>query len=302
MNKIISTVVMVAITVILLGSLLVPIIDDANENIVNEKTNDQGMDLIRMSYGTPSDNLKVEKPANEAVLNMYLGESETPYYTVPLNTNGQTAWALVTSSFSYGITGGAGSSLFDYTARYNNNGSSNHYGLEKDFTVTVDVTTGAIRVITGGNTYSWYDNCDVTSIYWADPNGDYVNVNVSNVYPPIYIENPKEIIGSVMIGGNYVFWESTDDPQVTNSKPATFTPETTESNGLYRLDKLSYTITGTNDSVNTGSMSHVIVKYQVLAEVVPDGNNMVPLLYVIPVIIIVSLVVAVAGIFISRDR
>ena len=301
--KLINAVLTVALAAILLAGVLVPVVYNASEDVTATEYNGQTVNSIRMSYGTPSDNLKIEKLADEATINMYLGDSDTPYYSFPLNTDGYTAWALVTSSFSYGITGGDANSVIDYTSRNSagTSGGTNHYGVDKDFTVSVDVTTGEITVNTGGGTYNFYQNCDVTKIYWADPDGEYINVDTASTYSPIYIEDPNDVIGSLMLGGNYVFWESADAPEVTANKAATFTTTTTPTdNGLYVLNALSYSVTGTDDVVRTGNMSHCIVKYQVQGEPMANSDSIVQILYIIPVLVVAGLVVGVAAIIGGR--
>ena len=302
-TNILALIITLVVSIILAGSLLMPVIEDATESISGVEYNEPAYNPIRMSYGTPSDDLKVEKPAGEALINMYLGDSETPYYTFPLNTDGYVAWALVTSTFSYGITGGGSGSLIDYTARTETGtAGSNHYGLSTAFTANLNVTTGAISLVLDGTTYSHYAPCDVERIYWADPNGDYVNVVTrGNNHPPIYLEDPKDIIGSLMIGGNYVFWQNTDNVEVTNGMAATVTTTTTtQENGLYVLDKISYEVTGTDAKVRTGEMGHCIVKYQV------GGNSgsdaVISLIQTLPILVIVALIVAsIAAIYTKRN-
>lgn len=303
-NKLITLVITLVVGIILAGSLLIPVIGDANKSISGVEYNEPTDNPIRMNYGTPSDNLKVEKPAGEALINMYLGESETPYYTFPLNTSGYVAWALVTSTFSYGITGGGSNSLIDYTAKTTAGtaGIGNHYGLATAFTVNLNVTTGVITVDLDGSSYSMYAPCDVERIYWADPNGDYVNVDTRGNHPPIYLEDPKDIIGSLMLGGNYVFWQDTDNIEPTNDMAATVTTTTTQENGLYVLDKISYEVTGTDDNVRAGEMGHCIAKYQVVGNHISGSDAVTSLIQTLPILVIVALIVASIGaIYIKRD-
>lgn len=303
-TNILALAITLTLGIILAGSLLMPVIGDATKSISGVEYNEQTDNSIRMNYGTPSDNLKVEKPAGEALINMYLGESETPYYTFPLNTDGYVAWALVTSTFSYGITGGASNSLIDYTARNTaeTGGLTNHYGLSTAFTVNLNVTTGAISVVLDGNTYSLYAPCDVERIYWADPNGDYINFDTRGNHSPIYLEDPKNIIGSLMIGGNYVFWQDTDNVEVTNDMAATITTTTTQEKGLYILDKISFEVTGTDANVRTGDMGHCIAKYQVVGNTISGSDTVISLIQTLPVLIIVALIVASIGaIYIKRN-
>lgn len=304
-KNIVGFIIAIAVSIICIATIMIPIVESTSDEVTATEYNGQTVNSIRMNYGTPSDNLKVEKLANESTINMYLGDSETPYYSFPLNTDGYTAWALVTSTFSYGITGGAAGSVIDYTARNSagSSGSTNHYGVDKDFTAIVNVTTGEITVNTAGGTYNFYGNCDVTKIYWADPNGEYINVDTASTYKPIYIEDTKDVIGSLMIGGNYVFWESTDNVEVTGENPATLTTTTTQTErGLYELNSLGYSVTGTDDTVRTGAMSHCIVKYKVEGDPLPNGDAIAQLIHIIPLMLIVAILVMAVSMIAFKNR
>lgn len=299
-TSITKIVIGVIVGAIMVSAILIPVAHQAQNDIQNIHYNGDNPYCVRMSYGTPEANLHFCKPAGEMYVKCYMGDAVEPYYIAPLNSVGQLGWVFVSSSYSFGITG-YGSQPADYTAKYNNSGSAGHINVANETNVSINVTTG--KITTWGSdpnsTWNYYDTADVTKMFWADPEGDYINVNAepsSNVY----IEDPKEISGSSMTQGNYVFYTDTDNVQTTANKSAVISTETTENDGLYHLTKVPMTITGTDDSVSNVTSGHVIVKYKVQGTPDANADELTALIGVIPTLVVVGIIVGVVALAFSR--
>ena len=302
-ENLLNLVVSLIIGVIITGVVLIPVINDIQDDLENIHYNGDNEYCVRMSYGHPdTDQLLFHKPANEMFVECYWGSDATePYYIAPLNTVGQMGWVFCSSSYSLGITGYAPQPL-DSTSKYNNQGAGGYNTLADEKSVRITVATG--KIVTWGadpnNTWAYYDNADMDHCFWADPEGDYINIQVNK--GTTYIENPKAIAGSSQTQGNYVFYTDTDNVTVTNNKSAIISTETTEKNGLYRLTKVPMQITGLDDSVNNVTSAHVIVEYKVQGDPAPGGLATLGLLDVIPLLVVIGLVLAAAGAIYIRDR
>ena len=286
------------IAVVVLAAFL-PTFSQVQDDVENIHYNGDNEYCVRMSYGTPTDNLKFVKPANEMYVECYLGDAAEPYYVAPLNSVGQMGWVFCSSSYSLGITG-YGPQPMDSTSKYNNQGAGGYNTVADTKTVTVNVTTGKIVTWTTdpNNTWAYYDNCDVEHMFWADPNGDYINIQVSHT---ALIESEKAIAGSSMTQGNYVFYTDTDNVTTTNSKSATISTVTTDlNNGLYKLTSVPMTITGLDNSVNNVTSGHVIVEYKVQGDPYPNGSIINTLIGILPVLIIVGIVLGAVSLVTMR--
>lgn len=293
--------VTVAVAIIITATVLMPVLQDSEKSMNGIEYNGGSDYTVRMNYGTPEEDLWFNKPAGEMYVECRYGSMDAePYYIVPLNTVGQMGWILCTSSFSLGITGYAPQPL-DTTSKYNGQGAGGYNTVENHKTVKLNATTGSITIWSDYPNGSWssYDNCDLDHVFWADPNGDYINVQVPGKYLPDYIEDTKAIAGSSMTKGNYIFYYDTDHIVTTASKSATVTTETTEmTNGLYKLTKVPMTITGTDDSVNEVTSAHVIVKYKAVGEPVAGYDGYSALFNAIPFIVITAILLGVVALVI----
>lgn len=306
-NKLIPLIMTLVVGIILAGSLLVPILGSAAEkDIQNIQTNEGNEYCVRMAFGTPDEDLFFTKPVNEMFVECRKGSVDAePYYTAPLNAAGQLGWVFCSSTYSLGITG-YGPKPLDYTARYNDVGQGGYIMPENTLTVKIDHTTGHITTWGADPSSTWdrFDNADVTKMFWADPNGDYINVNSEPDYRnySVYIETPKSIAGSSQTQANYIFYTNTDDVGVTNNKPATVSTETIEWRGLYKLTSVPMQITGADDSVNNVHSGHVIVKYQVQGTHLENSGAIVGLMSVIPIMVIIALLVVAVGVVARRNE
>lgn len=301
-TNLLTLAITLTIGVILAGSLLVPIINDAQDDLENIRYNGGNEYCIRMSHGAPDDTLYFTKPANEMYVECRVGAlTNDPYYVAPLNDVHQMGWLFLSSSFSLGITG-MGDKPIDNTSKYNNQAAGGYSTVADVKNVKINGTTGKVTIWGADpeNTWSAYDNVDLDTCYWADPNGDYINVQVGRY--PVWIEDPTEIAGSSQTQGNYIFYTDTSNVTVTSTYPATVTTETTEENGLYSLTKVPMTITGADSSVNNVTSAHVVVKYQVQGDPVPGGLASLGLLDALPILVIVGLVLAAVGAIFVRTR
>ncbi len=301
-NKLIATIITASIGLILIGTLLAPVVATTQSQVEGSHYNGNNEYCVRMSYGTPEGNLLFHKPAGEMYVECYMGDAEEPYYIAPLNSVAQMGWVFCSSSYSLGITG-YGPQPLDSTYTYNNQGGGSYSAVADEKYVSVNVTTGKIItwVDDPDNTWAYYDNCDVDKLFWADPNGDYINVQVKESNN-IQIESTKAIAGSSHTQGTYIFYTNTDDVVSSGNRAATVSTETTElDNGLYQLTKVPMTITGSDDSVNNVTSGHVIVEYKVYGDPLP-GSESISLLSVIPVLFIVALMLGLIGMAFFRKE
>ena len=207
-KNLLSLVITLTIGIILAGSLLMPILTNAQEDLENVHYNGGNEYCIRMSHGAPDADLYFTKPANEMVVECRSGSLDAePYYIAPLNSVGQMGWIFLSNSFSLGVTG-YGPNPIDSTSKYNNQAASGYNSLADTKTVKINATTG--KVITWNedpnSTWNYYDTVDFDTCYWADPNGDYINVQVGRY--PVWIENPTDIAVSSQTQGNYIFYDN----------------------------------------------------------------------------------------------
>lgn len=298
----IETLVGITVAVIITATLLVPTISSTEDDVENIHYNGSNEYCVRMSYGTPEADLYFHKPAGEMYVECRSGTVDAePYYIAPLNSVGQMGWVFCSSSYSMGITG-YGPQPMDYTSKYNNQGASGYTSVADEKTVKINATTGKVTTWASdpSNTWNYYDTVDLDHCFWADPNGDYINVQVNAGNN--YIESPTAIAGSSQTQGNYVFYYDTDHVTTTNSKSATISTTTTEKNGLYHLTLVPMEITGLDDSVNDVTSAHVIVKYKVQGTPMENGDAMVSLFSVIPVLVIAGILVFAVRSLISRGR
>jgi len=299
MNKILGFIVVATVSVFLLALVVVPVIGDSANKVSATEYNGGSDYTVRMSYGTPTDNLYFVKPADAMYVNCYLGDdnyaADEPYYVVPLNSVGQMGWILCSSSISLGITG-YGPEPMDTTSVYNNQGAGGYNTVANTKTVKLNASTGKVVTWTTdpNSTWNYYDTVDLDHVFWADPNGDYVNVQVPGKYAKDYIEDPKAIAGSSMTEGNYIFYYDTDHVSTTASKDATVSTETTEYRGLYELTSVPMDITGLDDSDNAVHSAHVIIKYKVQGDATPGSDGYLNVIWTIPVIIILALIMGAA--------
>lgn len=298
--------ILVGLTVagLVLFALIQPIVDTQNQ-IDNVHYNGDNEYCVRMTYGTPDADLFFTKPVNEMFVECRKGSIDAePYYTAPLNAVGQLGWVFCSSTYSLGITG-YGPKPLDYTARYNDVGQGGYINPENTLTVQIDHTTGHITTwgVDPSSTWDRFDNADVTKMFWADPNGDYINVNSEPDYRnySVYIETPKSIAGSSQTQANYIFYTNTEDVEVTANKPATVSTETTEYRGLYELTSVPMQITGTDDSINDVHSGHVIVKYKVQGTTSEYSDTLNTVIGLLPLICGVGLLMIGVTYFIRRN-
>lgn len=298
-KSMIAIIVGVIVATILTVSVLTPILATSNDYIDNIHYNGGNEYCVRMSHGAPEADLYFTKPANEMYVECRSGSlSAEPYYVAPLNDIHQMGWIFLSSSFSLGITG-MGDKPLDTTSKYNGQGAGGYNTVADTKNVHINSTTGKVTIWTTDpdSTWSAYDNVDLDTCYWADPNGEYINVQVGRY--PVWIEDPTEIAGSSMTQGNYIFYTDTENVTVTSTYPATVSTETTEYYGLYSLTRVPMEITGADSSVNNVTSAHVVVEYKVQGDpVISNSGSLLSMLSVIPVMIIAGIVVAVAGAFI----
>lgn len=301
-TNLLTLLITLTVGIILAGSLLVPIIDSTHDELENIRYNGGNEYCVRMSQGAPTEDLYFTKPANAMYVECRSGSlSAEPYYVAPLNDIHQMGWIFLSTSFSLGITG-MGDKPLDTTSKYNGQGAGGYNTLADTKNVHINSTTGKVTIWTTdpNSTWSAYDNVDLDTCYWADPNGDYINVQVGRY--PVWIEDPTEIAGSSMTQGNYIFYTDTENITVTGSYPATVTTETAEKNGLYSLSKVPMAITGTDSNEYNVTSAHVVVKYQVQGDPVPGGLASLGLLNALPILVIVGLVLVAVGAIFVRTR
>lgn len=296
----ISLLLAFVVSAVVLFAFIQPIIEVQNqaENIHYNGDNEY---CVRMSYGTPEADLYFHKPAGEMVVECRSGSADAePYYIAPLNSVGQMGWVFCSSSYSMGITGYAPQPM-DYTSKYNNQGASGYTSVADEKTVKINATTGKVTTWADdpNNTWNYYDTVDLEHCFWADPEGDYINIQVSN--HTTLIEEPTAIAGSSQTQGNYVFYYDTENVITTNSKSAVISTETTEVNGLYKLQLVPMEITGLDDSVNNVTSAHVIVKYKVQGDTSEYSDTLSALIGILPLICGVGLLMIGVTYFLRRN-
>lgn len=294
-NKLIPLVITLVVGIILAGSVLMPVLNDATET---ERTF-LNKGYYEMTY-TEADDVSLtwdsadphKVTVNDAVIDL----PATADLPGPINIICGDDWFIRYT--------GAGLQFYPST------GSSVNAGNGVDMTVTasegtVTITTNADPAVTKTAYY--------TFLYVVSENGAYVMKNTNDV---AYVHEDSEIygIGRSTVTGGYVKIKITGS--ISNGFTATevgssaFTigditvNYTTDSAyiDLYKLSSLQFTVTDSDNNANDLTYSYFIVPASVTSEL---SNHLTPgqiaLIGAIPVLVIVALLVVAVGVVARRN-
>lgn len=301
-NKLITIVITLVVGIILAGSVLMPVLNDATKT--TKTFTNEG--LYRMAALESTDSADIEIKWE---------------YTNPNQiTVGDSAVALPTSGFATVVCGenwlvryiaatGVSVQLFDGTTP----GYIASVSGTNDMTITA--SSGSVTFDNGSGTEV---TSTYTTMYYADNNGEYTMIKANE--KTVYLNDDSKIIGA----------GRTDNVFGTSSLTATFagtiadgiaitpigsvpsgytvgdiTVSDSAVNGyinLYDFDKFEFVVTAADSSTVTVTYTQVIVPYQVTAELSEHlTSGQIALLSAIPVLVIVALLVVAVGVVARRN-
>ena len=271
-NAILTFAIGAVVAIILMGSLLVPVLDDLVDDHTQTYYNNTGGSPLK--YAMNEDDHLVTYTANGTTLTV---DEET--YTI-----GSTyIYAISDTVIILASTNGI--SIF--------NGSTQVLSTSKIYDVSVEYSEGTATITYGTTTvtgtYAW--------LYIADPAGDHILTTVSDS-STVYFNSFEELATAQKLSGYQAVLF--DGAATYNGSEATYAATTAEQSGTngtisYMTGKLSITSGGT-----TVTPTYVIAKESV-SYTDDAGNQMGALLAPLPILIIIAILLGAVGL-VAKNR
>lgn len=279
MHKLIQASIMAAIGVIIFSSLLVPIIDGAQDGYNETFTN------------TGAGQVYVTEVKEDTVIN-YTGTALT-INDVNIPAFGSRCSFTSDNAFMYhGGTPGS-SKIFAW------DGDSYENPTFTEYTATIDVDTKTITIIGLVDSVETTINCSYNWCYVTAIAGDYISID-SNFSRDFYINSINDIKSVEYNNAGYVFSSNGGVLRVNGVDQGTVNYTTTEINDYTNLEKIHVEKLISNTGLyytfnnNDYSVHWTIAPYTVQAHLNAD-DSIIQLFGVIPLIVIFGLIFAVVG-------
>lgn len=291
-NKLVTLIISVTIGLILCATVLVPSLDDAKSEFVDTYNN--GPESIGVNYATYSTN---------ANLHITMTKSGTTWSVngIDLNTGDNGAYIMtdnailiLSPTYGYNIRG-----LTDALAYVALSPSSWNGVTTEVSSLTIDVLASGITISDANAVQASYVFPSSYTVY-SDLNGDRV---ICTGTKALYTDSAKDII-SVGANNTKFFWCSngSDSKVVFNAALIDSEIKYTLTEVTEDVDTVNIGPTGSYKLAITYNGNPIDLVPQYICgprEVIQDlgaGSSVLPLLYTIPVIVILSLLVLVTGV------
>lgn len=216
-NKIVTLAVMLAVVVVIMGSLLVPIVNDAaTENYTNESS-----DGIEYIY---SDSFTLSKEADSADLTVNSTEFATTGSTNLLLVSDDLVINQANSSLLIILSDGTATNITSYALTATCTDGSFAYTIGTEDEVTVTLSNPMIAVT----------------------DGDYVSINTND---DVYVSGTSDIIAWGYTSGTLCVWNGSETITSPDDYPATFN-YTIEDNQIAKSD-ITFTFNSRTAACNT---------------------------------------------------
>lgn len=302
MNKLIGTTLGIAISIIVVASILVPTLNEATTT--EETFTNEGYARYTSAAASSTDEITITWDYTEPTI-FTIGEQDidcsamTAYTSVVLGDD----WSIrfVTNGSNYGSIQYLGPSSSDYLG-VSTAGTAN---------CTITLNAGTMTITDGTSTKT----ADYTNVYYPDNSGIMtMKKSSSNAYllsdSSIVVANGATALstsgtvgiafsGTIEAGYDFTLYRDSNDCTIDN----------VESNysviddyvNLVELSTITFDITTSGGDVTTATYSYFLVPYEVTANLAhPLGSAEIALLDVIPILMIISIVMLAIGIVVTR--
>lgn len=280
MDNKIATLIAISVTVILAGSLLVPVIISANEDAQIVKTNS----------GNYADVLE-----NTADANLNLAYSSDGTYTVNGETQTISGFGalLISDLFRIGYNGAS-----IYWAYWD--GSTIRFGTSGITNLTLSVVDGVLTLNFGDDTdrvFEWSKVAYLTN----DVTDNYTISLIASGATPFYVNSLDQIIAAQLVSSNSGYASYIGG--VLTSKGVTAT-ENIGYTSVYRAEDMISVSGGPNGSINVSvdgvdsPLTYVCVPKVVTSDTVT--SDAMALLYAAPLLVFAALIVVAVGLFMRK--
>lgn len=283
-SKLVGIVVLAAVSVILIGSVLMPVITDYDDDVKVVKNNTTsrlaaliGEDDHVITYTASTKALTID--GNDVTPTINRGVLYTDLFNILYQT-------IETNPLEF----------------YNSDTKS-RVVVTNDFTATVEGKNVNIK-------YGTYEHdFECSWLYMMDDNGTYGMFNLYNVNTTIYVNSINDLYGSnVLVTTSDWFSYVGDKVSLVSGTETTATVTTTEVTGTKDIVAINVGGNGTGYAfeVDNSGTPYTVHPWIVIAPIEVTGysetnNAVVPLLYALPVLLIVAIIVGVLAL-VYRSR
>lgn len=271
-NKLITFSVSAVLVVVLAATVLMPVLEDATN------------DYTTTYYNTPSGGMYYTGDDAEHTISYVAGDTKITVDETNYTLGGTAIYAISDAMIILANTNGI--TLFNGATKVLNNNTA--------YDATITFSEGTATLVCNGTTTTG----DYTWSHIVNPTGDYVLASIT-ADSTVYYKDISEITTAQVYGGKQIVMY--DGEATLSGVESTITMTTvTQANTNNEIKYISGAIS-ISDGETTLNPSYVAAKASVTYED-PMGPQLSALLSPIPVLIIVSLVIAALGIAVNARR
>lgn len=269
-NKVISYAVLATVVVLMVGSLLVPIIQDMTDDHTTTYYNSPAGNLI---YSLDSDDHTFSYVAGDTVIDVDGVDYTLGSTCVYIMSDG-----VIILASSNGVT------LYNGATKVISNDAT------KD--VTVAFSNGAASITYGENTYA----NTYTWLFTPDEDGDYVNVGITSSSQVYYSDFTKLALAQVLSSKLGILKDGT---ATLGGEAATFSGTSKNQTGTDGAVKYYEGAVTISDGTSTISPSYIFAEKQITY--VDESDGTLGLIAALPVLVLVVVIVGAIGLIQRRD-